>query len=25
MARLLTVDGRGDKWDEIGSAVLSRA
>ena len=25
MARLLTVEGRGGKWDEIGSAVLSRA
>ncbi len=25
MRRLLTVEGRGDKWDEIGAAVLSRA
>ena len=25
MARLLTVEGRGDKWDEIGAAVLTRA
>jgi MOSC domain-containing protein YiiM len=24
MARLLTVEGRGNKWDEIGSAVLAR-
>ena len=25
MGRLLAVEGRGDKWDEIGAAVLSRA
>jgi MOSC domain-containing protein YiiM len=25
MKRLLAVEGRGDKWDEIGTAVLSRA
>lgn len=25
MLRLLTVDGRGDKWDAIGATVLSRA
>ena len=25
MRRLLTVEGRGDKWDEIGAGVLSRA
>jgi MOSC domain-containing protein YiiM len=25
MHRLLTVEGRGDKWDQIGAAVLSRA
>jgi MOSC domain-containing protein YiiM len=25
MNRLLTVEGRGDKWDQIGAAVLSRA
>jgi MOSC domain-containing protein YiiM len=25
MARLLMVEGRGNKWDEIGSAVLARA
>jgi MOSC domain-containing protein YiiM len=24
MQRLLAVEGRGDKWDEIGTAVLSR-
>jgi MOSC domain-containing protein YiiM len=25
MRRLLEVEGRGDKWDQIGAAVLSRA
>jgi len=25
MHRLLTVEGRGDKWDQIGAAILSRA
>jgi MOSC domain-containing protein YiiM len=25
MNRLLTVEGRGNKWDQIGAAVLSRA
>ena len=25
MNRLLTVEGRGSKWDQIGAAVLSRA
>jgi MOSC domain-containing protein YiiM len=25
MRRLLMVEGRGDKWDDIGAAVLSRA